>query len=446
MSSAPRSTQAPAITVTPEVALIDVARTIRIDGFPAYAFITVTASMQMCGAPWRSQAVFMAGHDGSIDLARDCPVSGSYAEPSAMGLVWSMECTDMARVVFPPDRTAPLVIDIEAGDGTRTARAQLIQEFLAEDVTHRAVRENVDGMTISGELYTPAGPGPHPLVIYMNGSSGGVNAPRAALFAARGYQCLALALFNYEGRPKYLNDMPLEYFERALRWARAELRPRDGFVALSGISRGGETSLLVAATYPDLVSAVVAYVPSPVMHGVVSAGAPDTGRDAQVWTLRGEPLPHLWQNNAHADWNAAYATEPPYRQTHAFLSASRDPDAFERARIPVERFAGPVMLVSASDDGFWPSTAYSEIVMRQRQAHGLPTFHHVCMGAGHHVHYPYLPGTLISKPHAMSGLLLDAGGTPPANAAGNEGSYLAVLDFLGRVSGAYPPARSDDER
>ncbi len=31
------------------------------------------------------------------------------------------------------------------------------------------------------------------------------------------------------------------------------------------------------------------------------------------------------------------------------------------------------------------------------------------MGAGHHVHYPYLPATLISKPHAMSGLLLDAG-------------------------------------
>ena len=67
------------ITVNPEFALIDVARDIRIDGFPAYAFITVTATMQMCGAPWRSQAVFVAGHDGSLDLGRDSPVSGSYA-------------------------------------------------------------------------------------------------------------------------------------------------------------------------------------------------------------------------------------------------------------------------------------------------------------------------------------------------------------------------------
>jgi len=426
----------PSITVTPEFALIDVTREIRIGGFPAYAFITVTASMTMCGAPWRSQAMFVAGHDGSLDLARDCPVSGSYAEPSAMGIVWSMACEDIAGVVFPPDRTEPLTIHLEASDGRQTATATLVQEFLAEGVTHRAVRVPVDGMTLSGELYTPAGPGPHPLVIYMNGSSGGVNAPRAALFASRGYQCLALAIFNYEGRPKYLNDMPLEYFAHALRWARAELAPRDGFVALSGISRGGETSLLVASHYPDLVSAVVAYVPSPVMHGVVSAGAPGTGRDAQVWTKAGEPLPHLWQDNASANWDAAYASQPPYRQTHAFLSATRDSVAFERARIPVENYPGPVMLVSASDDGFWPSTAYSEIVMRRRQEHGLPTFHHVCMGAGHHVHYPCLPATLISKPHAMSGLLLDAGGTPSANAAGNEGSYLAVLDFLGRVGGA----------
>jgi len=206
----------------------------------------------------------------------------------------------------------------------------------------------------------------------MNGSSGGVNAPRAALFASRSYQCLALAIFNYEGRPRYLNDMPLQYFEQALKWARSSLKPRAGFVARTGISRGGETSLLVASLYPKLVSAVVAYVPSIATHGVVSAGAPQTGRNAQAWTRAGQPLPHPWQRNSQGDWDAAYASDPPYRQTHAFLSAARDTQAFERARIPVERFAGPVMLVSASDDGFWPSTAFSEMVVRRRPPCALP--------------------------------------------------------------------------
>ncbi|AOB27286.1 MULTISPECIES: alpha/beta fold hydrolase [Bordetella] len=425
----------PRMSVAPERALIDVDREIRIDGFGPYACIDVTAEMRMCDVPWRSRATFLAGADGSLDLGRDSPVSGDYAEPGAMGLVWSMQCQDLPRAVFPPDRTDALTVHITASDGRHEARATLVQEFLAEGVRHQAVRAQVGGMSLSGELYTPPGPGPHPAVIYMNGSSGGVNAPRAALFAARGYQCLALGVFNYEGRPKYLNDMPLEYLEQALRWVRDTLNPRDGFVAISGISRGGEMSLLAASHFPELVSAVVAYVPSPVMHGVVSAGAPGTGRDAQVWTLGGKPLPHLWQDNATADWEAAYASDPPYRQSHAFMSASRDARAFERARIPIERYAGPLMLISASDDGFWPSTAYSEIVVRQRQAAwpDRPAEHYVCRGAGHHVHYPNLPATLISKPHAMSGLLLDAGGTPPANAHGNAGSYRAMLDFLERA-------------
>lgn len=427
----------PRLTVTPQRALIDVERQILIEGFAPYSFVTVTARMRMCGAQWESVSTFLAGHDGSLDLRRDGPVTGAYDRPSAMGVVWAMTCIDMARVVFPPDRCEPLTVSLRAESDGAGAESSFVMEFIQEGVTHSAVREDLDGMTLSGELFTPAGPGPHPLVVYMNGSSGGVNAPRAALFAARGYQCLALAIFNYEGRPRYLNDMPLEYFERSLAWARRSLRPRDGFVALSGISRGGETALLVASHYPDLVSAVVAYVPSSVTHGVVSAGAPQTGRDAQVWTRGGRPLPHLWQDNRCADWDAAYASDPPYRQTHAFMSATRDAQAVERARIPIERYPGPVMLVSASDDGFWPSTAYSEMVVRRRQAAGdLPTRHHVCAGAGHHVHYPYLPGTLICKPHAMSGLLLDGGGTPAANAAGNEQSYHAVLAFLDEVRAA----------
>jgi len=331
------------MSVAPERALIDVDREIRIDGFGPYACIDVTAEMRMCGVPWRSRATFLAGADGSLDLGRDSPVSGDYAEPDAMGLVWSMQCQDPPRAVFPPDRTDALTVHITASDGRHEAHATLVQEFLAEGVRHQAVRARAGGMSLSGELYTPPGPGPHPAIIYMNGSSGGVNAPRAALFAARGYQCLALGVFNYEDRPKYLNDMPLEYLEQALRWVRDTLNPRDGFVAISGISRGGEMSLLAASHFPELVSAVVAYVPSPVMHGVVSAGAPGTGRDAQVWTLGGKPLPHLWQDNATADWEAAYASDPPYRQTHAFMSASRDARAFERARIPIERYPGPLM-------------------------------------------------------------------------------------------------------
>lgn len=420
------------ITVTPRIALIDVDRHIVIEGFAAYAQVALVASAVICGATWRCEAAFLADAQGRVDLTRASPVRGAYDRPSAMGIVWSMTCQEMDHVVYPPNTTEPIVVKLAATDGVTRAGTDFEQRFLADGVTHESIRVPVEGMTIAGELYRPAGAGPFPVVVYLNGSSGGVNEPRAALFAAHGYQCLALAVFNYEDRPKYLNDMPLEYFQQTLDWVHGQLEPLDGFVAISGISRGGEMSLLIAAHYPEKVSAVVAYVPSLVTHGVVSAGAPGTGRDAQVWTKNGVPMPHLWQNNSHADWDAAYATAPPYRQSLAFLSALRDVAALERALIPIEHFKGPVMLVSASDDGFWPSTAFSELVVQRLAQAGspIPARHHVCAGAGHHVHYPNLPATLIAKPHAMSGLLLDGGGTPAANAAGNVTSYWSVLEFL----------------
>ena len=55
------------------------------------------------------------------------------------------------------------------------------------------------------------------------------------------------------------------------------------------------------------------------------------------------------------------------------------------ARIPVERIRGPVLLLSGSDDGFWPSARFARKVQQTLQAHGhrWPVEHLVGEGAGH---------------------------------------------------------------
>ncbi len=123
------------------------------------------------------------------------------------------------------------------------------------------------------------------------------------------------------------------------------------------------------------------------MHGVVSARSPGTSRDAQVWTKNSEPLPHLWQDNASADWEAAYASEPPCQRAHAFLSATRDAAAVERAFR--WRTIGPIMLISVGRRLLAQHRVFRNGDAPAR-AHGLPTFHHVCMGRGHRA-LPYLP-------------------------------------------------------
>lgn len=424
------ATYTPLLKVEPEVALIDVERHITISGFPPFCPIQLTVNSHWeDGSAWSSVATFFSDIHGAVDLAVDAPMRGSYNFCSSMGPIWSMTRTKEGSASFPPEFTAPITNNLLATGGGFRASARLVQTFIAPGVTSRTIMS--DG--VAGELFIPSGPGPHPVVIYMNGSSGGINAPRAALFAAHGFASLALGIFRTPGRPDFISETPLEYIQNAINWVRQNLQPSHGFVALSGISRGGELSLLVAAAFPDLVSAVIAYVPSAVAHGTLSAGREGEGRNADAWTLEGKAVPHLWQNNfASTCWDRIFDTSSAVRQADAYIEAMADQAAFESALISVDKIKSPVLLISGTDDGFWPSTTYCDIVKKALNAANpsLPVAHCECSEAGHHILYPYLPSTIIEKRHAMSGVTLTGGGTPGANARANEQSYRQVLSFL----------------
>ena len=305
--------------------------------------------------------------------------------------------------------------------------------FQLADAVYEVIEIRDGGLV--GTLFTPAGEGPHPAIVVFNGSGGGIPEQRAALWAAHGVTAFALGYFKAPGRPAHISGTPLEYFEQGLHWVHDTVQPHRGFVAVTGQSRGGELSLLLGARFAPLVSAVVAYVPSSMIHGSLRAGRPDEPRDTPVWTWRGQPLPNVWQGNPQADWTAFDApAEPgqPIRQAAAFHSVLRNPDAVAAARIPVEQIAGPVMLISGTDDGFWPSTLYSETMVRElsEAGHAWPVEHVRCESAGHAIGIPYVPTTLIAKPHPVAGVVLTGGGTPQANARANEQSWRAALRFI----------------
>ncbi|AOZ06322.1 acyl-CoA thioesterase/bile acid-CoA:amino acid N-acyltransferase family protein [Cupriavidus malaysiensis] len=438
--------QEPVLEVTPADALIDQPRRIVVHGLRAGEHVTLTAqTTRGRGVVWASQAVFAADGDGTVDLGRDAPLSGSYAGVAPMGLLWSQCPLDVpSRELFHADTTEPLRTQLVAEAGGGEARAELVQRLAASGVTRQELRE--DGLV--GTLYLPPGPGPHPAVMILNGSGGGINEPRAALYASHGYAALALAYFKAPGLSDYISNTPLEYFERGLRWMHARLRPAHGFVALSGQSRGGELVLLLGATFPELVSAVVGYVPGAVVHSAQNAADPAIGREGAAWLLGGKPLPHLWEHNRTATW-APYDEGPaPHRHERAILTALQDPDAVERARIAVERIRGPVMLLSGTDDGSWPSSLYSRMVAERLAAHGHPheVAHLDFAAAGHAILFPYVPTTQMVYAHPVSGRISTTGGTPAANAAADEGSWSGVHAFLVRAVAAKAAAASSSTR
>ncbi|MGC5376790.1 acyl-CoA thioester hydrolase/BAAT C-terminal domain-containing protein, partial [Salmonella enterica] len=69
-----------------------------------------------------------------------------------------------------------------------------------------------------------------------------------------------------------------------------------------------------------------------------------------------------WQDNRSASWAPFDEGPAPHRHELAMLTALQDEEAVARARIPVEKIAGPVLLLSATDDGSWPSSLYCAMV------------------------------------------------------------------------------------
>jgi len=190
--------------------------------------------------------------------------------------------------------------------------------------------------------------------------------------------------------------------------------------------------LLLGATFPTEVSAVVAYVPGAVVHSGQNACDPKIGREGPTWLLGGKPLPHVWENNRTATWAPFDEGPSPHRHEKAILTALQDPDAVARARIKVEDIQGPVMLLSATDDGSWPSSLYSKMV-RDKLAevrHPYPVQWLDYENGGHSILFPYVPTTQLVYAHPVSGKISTSGGNPKDNARADQESWEGVLKFL----------------
>ena len=426
-----------ALGVTPTDDLIDVSRSIVVTGLAPGAQVGIVAQTRRGnGVLWHSRAAFVADAQGTVDLTRDAPVSGDYTGVSAMGVIWSQRPEDgKAREVFPQPATEPLTTTLTATANGESIHARFVQRLAAPGVTRHDVRAPENEYGLVGTLYLPdpyAHPGPRPAVLILNGSGGGINEPRAALYASHGYAAFALAYFKAPGLSDYISNTPLEYFERALAWLRKRVEPLHDFVAVSGQSRGGELALLLGATFPEAVSAVIGYVPGAVVHSGQNAADPAVGREGPTWLYRGQPLPHLWEGNRTATWAPFDEGPAPHRHERAIRTALQDADAVARARIRIERARGPVLLLSATDDGSWPSSDYSRMVTTKlaEVRHPYPVQHFDYEGAGHAIVFPYVPTTHLVYAHPVSGRISTGGGEPRANARADAQSWAAVLRFL----------------
>jgi len=419
------------VTVTvnglPTRALADEPFTVVLSGLRPGSDVTIEVQLDNClGGAWRGTFTANADESGVLDLAVD--VLSGFAEPDPTTLLWAAE---------PDGEPDPALANAEDARGVLTVleggRVAAVHEFSRVFQDHGVTCTELTGPVV-GALYLPAGPGPHPAVMTVSGSSGGISREEAALLASRGFACLALAYFNYPGRPPELVDQPLEYFGQGLDWLAAQPQVRSEAIAVKGISRGGELSLLLGATF-SAVRAVVAMVPS----GYVWGAARADWSDGAAWTWQGKALPRVpVRDDEEAYGEENVSADGAIKLTPGFLAALADatPQELAEAEIPAERTNGPILIVCGEADDMWPAVELSDVVLRRTTEARFP--HSVRRltypDAGHLITLPYLPAR-ISGIHPLGGNFA-YGGTRSGTAAARAAAWREILAFLTATLGA----------
>lgn len=153
-----------------------------------------------------------------------------------------------------------------------------------------------DGLV--GTWYPPASCKRGAAVLALGGSEGGEGGGKRAaeMLAEHGYGVLALAYFRAPGLPQTLQNVPLEYFDRAIAWLTRQSLVDRKRIGLYGISIGGETALVVGARHPEL-KAIVAAVPSSVVWQ--GFDPTDYRSVASTYSLDGKGVPYLAYDTTH---------------------------------------------------------------------------------------------------------------------------------------------------
>jgi len=305
---------------------------------------------------------------------------------------------------------------VDGPSGATQAAASSQGAPAPEGVTRTDVRQ--DGLY--GEFYAPRNATSAPTLLLLGGSEGVVDtiSQMATSFAKAGYPTLALGYWNLPGLPSSLENIPLEYFDKAVAWLKKQPQVRPDSIGILGWSRGAEAALLVSSRNPS-IRLTIAVAPS----GVVWQGlnfVKMTDRQP-AWTVNGKPLPWVAPDGSH------YRPDQPMAQM--FTTAFETMDTRADAVIPVERIRGDVLLISGGQDRIWPSTRFADRIVARLQALNF-------RGAVLHLDYPEAGhGLFVGEPDGPMVRGVDSanammGGTHESNVLARADSWRRTLAFL----------------
>lgn len=264
------------------------------------------------------------------------------------------------------------------------------------------------------------GAGKRPGILLLGGSEGGLS-PGVTRMAkdlqARGYTVLQVSFFRAPGQSARLERIPLEIFDRALSWMKAQPDVDPARLGVMGGSKGGEAALIIAARHPEL-RAVVAGMPSHVAWQGIDWNMlkqmvlPPDGS----WSLGGRTIPFVHYTK---DFRGGSLVD-------LYLMSLEQATNLKDATIRIELARAPVLLICGKQDTLWPSCLMADRVKERAAQMGGPEVTVLAYeNAGHAV-----LGIPLDKSNKNYDALDSLGGTDDGNNAARADGWAKIVAHL----------------
>ncbi|MCA9094556.1 MAG: hypothetical protein KDA68_13785 [Planctomycetaceae bacterium] len=240
-------------------------------------------------------------------------------------------------------------------------------------------------------------------LIVLGGSEGGKPKHLASFFSAEGYAVMALGYFKVTGASDYLDEIPLEYFDKPIKWFADRMGMENRKIVLVGGSKGAELALLLAARRSD-IGGVIAISPS----SVVFQGLPKVyWPPRSSWSFEGKPVPFV-------PYDASRGVDPKRLLPLYQLSLTHQ-EFVKQAAIPVEKISGPILLLSGKEDQMWPAAEMADSIDERLSQHKFP--------------HPFRNIQYEKAGHTLTEYFM-IGGTEEGNRDARIDSSQKMLEFL----------------
>ena len=183
-------------------------------------------------------------------------------------------------------------------------------------------------------------------------------------FAKNDMVGVSIPYIGKEGLPKLPEEIDLEYFEKAIHWLRKQPEVNPNKIVVMGASRNAELALIIAATFPETVSGVIAYAPSAVSWS--NTVLPYNSNELKPsWTYKSIDIPYIPMPKIQAPNSNKIEMLAYWERGLAKM------DDIHKASIQVEKINGPILLFSGNDDNIWPSAKMADMIADRLKNHNF---------------------------------------------------------------------------